>query len=230
MQKAACRLQIFDELVLVHVLHVDLAIQSSVQHNVHIQHCFAAGSVKSSPSYDQSVLNLSLVASCLHSLLALHCLLCFCSHHGPLIVRIARLLHHVKVPLSSCILFDVHDRCRKWSVSVPVSFIFIFISDVASIQVVECGVHGQHRIPILHICNVVDWLRSHICTNFRCRYPFDSEIAILNSFLYPEGSCINVFRPRSCTQAICQRVCSGTVALYVNFHWNSQIHVCGPQK
>ena len=151
MQKAACRLQIFDELVLVHVLHVDLAIQSSVQHNVHIHHCFAAGSIKLQSINAQSVLNLSLVASCLHSLLALHCLLCFCSHHGLLIVRIARLLHHVRVPLSLCILFDVHDRCRKWSVSVPVSFIFIFISDVASIQVVECGVHGQQDTNPAHL-------------------------------------------------------------------------------
>ena len=133
------------------------------QKNPQINKCFAAGWVKSSPSYDQSVLNLSLVASCLHSLLALQCLLCFCSHRGAFIVRIAQLFHYVKVSLNFCILFDVHNRCKKLSVSgsgsvsvsvsvsdsdsgsvsVSVSFIFIFISDVRSIQVVECGFHGQ---------------------------------------------------------------------------------------
>ena len=57
-----------------------------------------------------------------------------------------------------------------------------------------------------------DWLRSHICTILHSRYPLDSEISILNSFLHPEMSCIDVFRLRSSTLAICQRVCCETVA------------------
>ena len=64
-------------------------------------HCFAAGSVKSSPSSDQSVAQ-SIACCFLLALVAsfAHCLLCFCSHHGPFIVRIAQLSHHVMVSFS----------------------------------------------------------------------------------------------------------------------------------
>ena len=184
---ASC-LQVVDDLVLVRVLHVDLA--SQVSKNVHIHHCFAAGPVKSSPNYDQSVLNLSLVASRLTSLLASHSFLCFCSHHGPFIVTIAQLFHQVKVSLSFNILFNVHDRCEN---CLLLSLcLFISISDVGSTQVVECG-STANTTPILQMCKVVVAtirvrLRSHIRTFFRCKYPFDSEISILNSMLYPEVS------------------------------------------
>ena len=82
------------------------------QTNVHVHHCLAAGSVKSSPSYDQSVLHPSPVASCLQSLLAF-ALLCFCSHHGPFIVRIANLFHSVKGFIQVCTHLDVHSHCRE---------------------------------------------------------------------------------------------------------------------
>ena len=47
-----------------------------------------------------------------------------------------------------------------------------------------------------------DWLRSNICAIFCCRHPFDTEISILNSFLYPEVSCINVLCSGSYSQSI----------------------------
>ena len=58
------------------------ALQSSqIPSNVHIHLRFSSGSLKSPPSYDQSVLNLSL---CCFLLALVACLLCFCSHDDPL--------------------------------------------------------------------------------------------------------------------------------------------------
>ena len=127
------------------------------RNNVHIHQCFAAGPLKSSPSYDQSVLNLSLVASCLHSLLALHCLLCFCSHHGPLIVKIAQHFHMLRF----------HSALHPSRCSQPLQEIvcfgfclFLFSSSPFSSPTSACfrqwGVGSTIiRIPILQICNVV---------------------------------------------------------------------------
>ena len=44
-----------------------------------------------------------------------------------------------------------------------------------------------------------DWVRSTI---FRCSNIFDTEVSILNSFLYPKISCIHVFRSGSCNRFV----------------------------
>ena len=60
------------------------------------------------------------------------------------------------------------------------------------------GFHpALHLLPCsqpLHEKRCRDWLRSHICTTVRCRHLFDTEISILNSFLHPRVSCIEVHR------------------------------------
>ena len=127
---------------------------------VHIHHCFAAGSFKSSPSYDQSVLILSLVASCLHCSLALHCLLCFCSQHGPLIVRIAQMFHHVKVSLNFASFSMFTTGAGNCLFLLLFLFLFLFswspFSSPTSAYFRQWSVGSTViRIPILQICNVV---------------------------------------------------------------------------
>ena len=69
------------------------------------------------------------------------------------------------------------------------------------------------------------WLRSNICAVLRCRDPLDTEVSVLNSFLYPTISCINVLRSLSCSQSIRQRIRRRTATLFFNLQWNSQIFV-----
>ena len=96
--------------------------------------------VKSPPSYDQSELNLSLVASCFalvacFALLALLALLLLPS--CPFIVRITQLSYHVKVSLSSAsfsMFTTAVGNCL---------FLFLCLFVRGSLQVVECGGHGQ---------------------------------------------------------------------------------------
>ena len=55
------------------------------------------------------------------------------------------------------------------------------------------------RIPILHTCNVVVVLKQrlasfqHLRCFFRCEHLLDTEVSILNSFLYPKVPRVNVF-------------------------------------
>ena len=133
-ESAAYRLQIVDNLIHLQVLHVDIAIQSSIK-VIHL--CVVAGSFKSSPSYDQSVLTLLLVASCLHSLLACTLL--------ALLLLPSWFFHRencMAIPPCQgfnqlCILLDVHNLHRKLSVSV----FSISITDASSFQVVKCRGH-----------------------------------------------------------------------------------------
>ena len=70
-------------------------------------------------------------------------------------------------------------------------------------QSCELAMFLQHRSR--------DWLRSDISTNFRCEHHLDTKIFILNSFLYTNASCIDVFPSWSCSQPNRQRVRCGTV-------------------
>ena len=87
-----------------------------------------------------------------------------------------------------------------------------------------------NRIPIRQTCNVVvvpkqRLASSNICAVLRCRRLLDTEISVLNSFLYPIVQRLNVFRSLSCLQSIRQNIRRRTVTLYFNLHSNSQILV-----
>ena len=55
---------------------------------------------------------------------------------------------------------------------------------------------------------------SNICAVLRRRHFLDTEVSILDSFLYPEVPRVNVHRSLSCSQSIRQRIHRRTVTLY----------------
>ena len=56
------------------------------------------------------------------------------------------------------------------------------------------------RIPILQTCNVVVVLKHRLASfqDLRSMHLLDTEISVLNSFLYPKVPRVNVFRSLSC--------------------------------
>ena len=93
--------------------------------------------------------------------------------------------------------------------------------------IVECGIHGPCNPANLNCCCSIgaEWLRFNICAVLRCGHLLDTEVSILDSFLYPEVPRVNVFRSLSCPQSIRQRIRRRTVTSYSNLRWNSQILV-----
>ena len=79
------------------------------------------------------------------------------------------------------------------------------------------------RIPILQTCNVVGVLKHRLASfqhlrSSRCKHLLDTEVSVLDSFLYPEVPRVNVFRSLSCSQSIRQKFRRRTVTLYFNLH------------
>ena len=145
-------IQSVDVLLLVHVPIIDTVVQSCIETAL----ISTFGLLRARSSYRQvTICQCSLCYllhfACICCLLA-PCLLCFCSGHGPLIVRIAKLFRRVKgfnqlLHPSRC-----SQPLREPSVSV------FSISDVGSFQLVECGVHGQQNTnpAILRCCCSTD--------------------------------------------------------------------------
>ena len=102
-------------------------------------------------------------------LLVAHCLLPFSlSRHGPFIVRCAQLFHRSNSFNQLLHPSRLSQYILWWSVGSMVSRI-------------PC------KLAMLLSYRSRDWLRSNICTNFGCKHLLDTEISILNSFLYTQS-------------------------------------------
>ena len=113
--------------------------------------------------------------------------------------------------LCSCLCVHVGSLCL-YRVSV-------FISGLQSRHQIHHR-HGQYPNPAnLQCCCSTEaetGFRSNICAVFCCRHFLDTEVSILNSFLYPKVPRVNVFRSLSCSQSIRQRIRRRAVTLYFN--------------
>ena len=140
--------------------------------------------------------------------------------------RSARLFHR-----SNCFIQLLHpSRCSQTILTVD------WLAPPTSARFNGCAIAGTSYSGVwdpwsaeYHSCKLAvllyrsrDQLRSNICTVLRCWHLLDTEISILNSFLFPEASRVNVFRSLSCSQPIRQRMCRRAVTLYLNLHWNSR--------
>ena len=100
--------------------------------------------------------------------------------------------------------------------------------------VVECGIHGQSNFnpANLQCCCGTEAQTGFVPTSvhgFRCRHLLDIEISILNGVLAPKYRVSVCFVRGHLSQPIRQIICCRAVPLYLNLHWNSQIHVYGSQ-
>ena len=75
----------------------------------------------------------------------------------------------------------------------------------------ECGIHDQWKTnpANLQCCCSTEAETGFVPTsaqiNLRCSL-LNTDVSILNSFLYPEVPCVNVLRSLSCSQSIRQRI------------------------
>ena len=118
-------------------------------HAVQVTRCCCANTASYPPwrcsrdrsSYRQGTISLCSLAPCTLLALVARCLLCFCS--------LSWSIHREKCStLPPC--QRLHSALHQFRCSQPlrtsVSFCFLFCtSDVGSMQVVECGVHGQQN-------------------------------------------------------------------------------------
>ena len=85
-----------------------------------------------------------------------------------------------------------------------------------------CGIHEQQNTNPANVqcCNTEaeTGFVSNNCADLRCKHLLDTEVSVLDFFLYPEIPRVNVLRSLSCSQSIRERIRRRTVALNFNFH------------